>query len=112
MNMHRNLKINGPLWLLLSIPSIVYSWLRPRDVKGWVVSDWGYLISCLRETGYTLTHDILSFFTETLFWSAVPALLLGWIAQYLIVLAWETWRAGRQTRSCSDSQAHHTRPSA
>jgi len=81
--------------MALSIPSIVYSWARTRDVKGWMVSDWGYLMSYLHQTDYRVTDDIWSFFVETLIWSVVPALLIGWIAQYLIMLAWETWRERR-----------------
>ena len=52
----------------------------------------------LRLTGYTVTYDIWNFFAETFFWSAVPALVVGWIAQYLIMLAWESWRAKQSTR--------------
>jgi hypothetical protein len=106
MNIHRKLKINWWLWMILSLPSIVYSWLRPRDVKGWMISDWGYLIHYLQQTGYTVTHDIWNFFAETLFWSAVPALLLGWIAQYLIMLAWEAWRARRRAHTFTAAQTH------
>jgi hypothetical protein len=95
MNFHRKLRINWWLWALLSIPPIVYSWIRPRDVKGQMISDWGYLMEYLRRTGYTVTQDIWNLFAETFFWSAVPAFLIGWIAQYLIVWAWESWRAGK-----------------
>lgn len=106
MNIHRKLKINWWLWMILSLPPIAYSWLRPRDVKGWVISDWGYLIHHLQQTGYTVTHDIWNFFAETLFWSAVPALLVGWIAQYLIMLAWEAWGARRRTHTLTAAQTH------
>ena len=95
MDIHRKLKINWWLWMALSIPPIVYSWARTRDVKGWMVSDWGYLMSYLHQTGYSVTHDIWSLFVETLIWSAVPALLIGWTAQYLIMLAWQAWRERR-----------------
>ncbi len=78
--------------MTLSIPLIVHSWARPREVKGWVISDWGYLMDYLHKTGFTVTHDIWNFFIETLLWSAVPALLVGWLLQYIIVIAWETWR--------------------
>jgi|GEM_PF-2682196 len=91
MNLHFKLKINYWLWMALSIPPILYCWVRIRDVKGWMISDWGYLIFYLERTGYRVTHDIWSFFVETLVWSVVPPLLFGWIAQYLIVLAWTAW---------------------
>ncbi len=93
MNFRRRLEINWWLWMALSIPPIVYSWARPRDVKGWMISDWGYLMHSLHDTGYAVTRDIWNFFAETLFWSVVPALLAGWILQYLITLTWEAWRA-------------------
>jgi hypothetical protein len=93
LNLSHKLKINWWLWMALSIPPIVYSWLRPRDVKGSMVSDWAYLMDYLHQTGYSVTHDIWNFFGETFFWSAVPALLVGWILQYVITLAWEGWRA-------------------
>jgi hypothetical protein len=80
----------------LSIPPIVYSWARQRDVKGCMISDWGYLMDYLHKTGYTVTHDIWNFLAETLFWSVVPALLAGWILQYLITLVWEA----RRSRLC------------
>ena len=78
--------------MAISVPPIVYSWLKPRDVKGWMISDLGYLMHYLHQTGYTVTHDIWNFLVETLIWSVLPPLLIGWIAQYLLVLAWETWR--------------------
>ena len=92
MNFRRELKINWWLWMTLSIPPALYSWLKPHDVKGWTISDWGYLTQYLRQTGYTVTHDFWNFFVETLLWNILPALLLGWVAQYLIILVWEAWR--------------------
>ncbi len=102
MNLRRKLRINWWLWMVLSMPPIVYSWVRPRDVKGWTISDWGYLTHYLHQTSFRVTSDIWNFFVETLFWSAVPALMLGWIAQYLLVLAWESWRRSGQRTAVSD----------
>lgn len=96
MNTCRKPKINWWLWMALSIPPIIYSWVTPRDVKGWMISDWGYLMHCLHRTGYTVTHDIWSFFVETSIWSVLPPLVVGCIAQYLVVLAWEAWRDRRR----------------
>jgi hypothetical protein len=101
MNLQRNLKINWWLWMMLSVPPIIYSWLRPREVKGWMISDWGYLMHFLHRTGYTVTGDIWRFFIETLVWSAVPALFLGWIGQYLITLAWDAWRHPKRAEAAT-----------
>jgi hypothetical protein len=95
MNVHRKLKINWWLWACFSIPPIIYSWLKPHEVKGNTQSDWGYLTSYLQQSDYVINHDIWHFFIETLIWSAGPALLLGWIAQYFIIL---TWNISQQRR--------------
>jgi len=83
--------------MLLSVPPTVCNWLCPHDVKGWMISDWGYLIYLMRRAGFAVTADIRDFFTETLFWNSVPAFLFGLIAQYFIMLGWEKWRTNRLT---------------
>jgi hypothetical protein len=92
MKICRKLKTNWWLWMSFSIPPIVYSWVRLRDVKGAMISYWGYLSDYLHRTGYNVTQEIWSIFVETLIWSALPPLLIGWIAQYLIMLVREEWR--------------------
>lgn len=78
--------------MFFSIPPIVYSWVHPYENKGEVHSHWDYLFGWLRETGYVITKEKWEYFFETMFWSAGPSLVLGWVAQYLVVLAWEAWR--------------------
>ena len=101
MELHRSLdkvrclRINWWLWLLLSTPPVVYSWLRPEEVKGEMWSEWEYLVSYLQREGYKVTAGIWRYFIETFIWSVVPPVVVGWLAQYFIMLAWEAWRQRR-----------------
>lgn len=107
MNLRMKLKINWWLWASLSISLVVFSWIRPREIKGAIWSDWNYLIHYLHQTNYVITHDISDFLLETVFWSVVPAFLIGWIAQYLIVLTWQArsrWRTPSHTNSELDTR--------
>ena len=103
MKLYNKLNINWSLWMGLSIPLIIYNWTHLRDVKGWMVSDWGYLSDFLHRTGYTVTHDIWDYFAETFFWDAVPALIVGFILHYLIMLFWQAWRIKKAKQSIENT---------
>lgn len=99
MNLRRKLKINWCLWFIISLPPLVLTWVRPYDLKGWTVSDFGYLADCLRRSGYTISHDIAGTLWETFVLRALIFLFFGWIAQYLVVLAWQACRGRSQSSS-------------
>jgi hypothetical protein len=83
MNLQSKLKINWWLWILLSVPWCIYNWLELKEGKGAVLSDWSYLTSYLKQTNYTVTHDIWNFFSESFIWNCLPPLIFGWVAQYI-----------------------------
>ena len=96
MNLQSKLKINWWLWILLSVPWCLYNWLKPEEVKGAIYSDWSYLMDYLKQTHYAVTHDIWKFFGESFVWNCPPPLIIGWLAQYFLVMVWKKWHEKKQ----------------
>jgi len=89
MKLHRKLKINWWLWACLSAPSVAYSLLRPHEDKaGQANSDFDRLV-------YYFTHDLWGYSREVLVWDVALPLILGWIGQYFLVMAWDAWSSKR-----------------
>jgi hypothetical protein len=98
MNFRCKLKINWWLWASISIPFFFLNWMRQRDIKGETMSDWTYLISYLKKMNFKPNHDILSFFAESMCWNVGVPLVIGWVVQYVLVLAWHRIRGSTETR--------------
>ena len=92
MNLRKVMRIDWRLFFCLSFPPFIYQWLVPREVKG---NNWSYLSYVwiwLKETNFSFHHDILEYLFYRLVETALPTILIGWIAQYFVVLAWEFYR--------------------
>jgi hypothetical protein len=96
MSIHRTLKICWWLWALLSLPPIGYCLFKRYENKaGDVHSDWSDL-------WYYFHQGIWSHFgywREIVFWSIFVPLILGWVAQYILVLAWRAWQERRRAQT-------------
>src|ERR1035438_68196 len=108
MNMHRKLKINWWTWMAISIPAILCCLFIPRlvDKAGDYRSDWSYLIYYLSVGDWNQWQ----FLREILFWSIFVPLLLGWIAQYFVSMAWAAWQVSRRGHDFSNSHSNDKRP--
>ena len=92
MNTPIRIKTNYWLWFCVGLGLVAWSWLHPKDIKGNVFSDWGYLISYLQTTHYRVNDGILSFALDRLFWSLTLGLVVGWVIQCLIMVLREALR--------------------
>ncbi len=96
MDIHRRLKICWWLWALLSLPPICYSlFKRDEDKAGVIHSNWSDLL-------YFFHLGIWGHFvswSEIVFWSIFVPLMLGWVAQYMLAIAWRVWREERRTQT-------------
>jgi len=86
MNIRRKLEINWWLWALVSVPWILVALFRRwEDKGGGVWSDWSDAV-------YRIRVGEWRYCRETLFWDLFLPLLLGWLAQYFIAIAWQRLR--------------------
>jgi hypothetical protein len=86
MNAKRVLTINWGLWACFSLPPIIYFLFhREQDKAGDRYSGWAILAM------YANSNDWL-YSWEVLLPRIVFPIVIGWVAQYLLVIAWNYWR--------------------
>jgi hypothetical protein len=86
MNFHRKIEVNWWGWALVSVPWILVALLRRwEDKAGDNWSDWSSAI-------YDMQHGQWRYCRETVLWDLLLPILVGWIAQYFITMAWHRFR--------------------
>ena len=93
MSLHSKLRVNWWVWMAIVVPWVLYLLLRRyEDKAGDIWSDWSWMM-------YNASHRQWSYCREVLLWDVLPPLVISWIAQFFIVMAWQRWRGGigRQT---------------
>jgi hypothetical protein len=85
------LKITWWVWAAIAVPwMLLLLFKQHEDKAGDVWSDWSWFVAHARQAQW-------SYCREVLVWDVLVPLVLGWVAQYLIVLAWQRWRNGRRS---------------
>lgn len=88
MNLHTKLRINGWLWAGIAIPWSLFLLLRQFvDKAGHIWSDWSWFV-------YNAKLGQWSYCREVLAWDLLPPMVLGWVAQYLVIMTWHKLRGG------------------
>jgi hypothetical protein len=87
------------LWVCISVPPVAYCLFRLHvDKAGDIYSDLGFML-------YAIGHPNQfgwRYCQEPLFWDVLVPLVFGWVAQCLLVVAWDSRRRrGRASGAAS-----------
>ncbi len=89
----RALRINWWLWAIISCPVMAYLWLKPHEDKAGIwMSDLSALVTHARRGLWRYT-------LEDLFWNTAVPLLVGWILQHLLQVAWRLFQPSDSVKS-------------
>jgi hypothetical protein len=95
---NRDLKINWWLWAGLSLPPIIYLLFhQQQDKAGGFHSEWSVLVDYATNKEYKFWYSWEIWVPHILF-----PLVLGWVAQYFLMLAWN-YRRRRRVSAKSDA---------
>jgi len=88
INIKRNLRINWWLWACLSVPAISYLLFhKEQDKAGDLSSAWSEVVH------YATRSDLHLYYAwEILVLRGLLPLVIGWIVQYLLMMAWNYWQ--------------------
>jgi hypothetical protein len=90
MNFRYVLKVNWWLWACFSFPPIIYFLFHTeQDKAGRFYSGWTTLLEYATKSDWPYSWEVLV--PRVLF-----PLVIGWVAQYFLVMAWNYWNRSRK----------------